>query len=46
MLSIKAFAWYEFALVFRKYFIKNIESWLYKHLSKTFDKFDNILIGL
>ena len=25
---------------------KNTESRLYKHLSKTFDKFDNMLIGL
>ena len=25
---------------------KNTESWLYKHLPKTFDKFDNMLIGL
>ena len=25
---------------------KNTESWLYKHLSKTFDKCDNMLIGL
>ena len=25
---------------------KNTESWLYKHLSKTFDKLDTMLIGL
>ena len=25
---------------------KNTESWLYKHLSKTFDKFNNLLIAL
>ena len=33
-------------LVIWKYFTKNTASWLYKHLSETFDEFSNMLIGL